>query len=441
MVFMDGHSTHINIAVTEFCIQHKIILRCFPAHASHILQPLDVAVFGPLKKSWNQAIENHKDQYNQAMTKHSFFSVFDLAWKDCKEKKHITAGFKSSGLVPFNPDNVHYDKLLQRKGNLDTKNKNLLELSGGQRLGINIAFIEFEKVLSEDQKRLFEKRFNENYDISGTNPENQLYQYYARLRQMMASTSLDLASHPSSSSDESQSVPSVESQSIPSIESQSVPSASVESSEASQAIHETLPDVVSVSSSNQTPRKCNEGASTSTAALDTSYENWKESPFKKYLKIKVPLYESHKKCTKSKSKVPPAISGIDYLESLKMVEERKIIEWKKKEERKQERERKRLEKMEAKQKKKRVASSDEDSEGEIVYASSDEDVDEGSDKCGACEGDEDWDIPGKWIGCIKCVFWYHRACLSQEIENMSAAEIKAFQFCLSNLYFKRKQSL
>lgn len=49
LVFMDGHSTHVNIAVSEFCRDNKIILYCFPPHASHIMQPLDIAVYGPLK--------------------------------------------------------------------------------------------------------------------------------------------------------------------------------------------------------------------------------------------------------------------------------------------------------------------------------------------------------------------------------------------------------
>ena len=33
----------------RYCINHKIILFLLPLHASHVLQPLDVGVFGPLK--------------------------------------------------------------------------------------------------------------------------------------------------------------------------------------------------------------------------------------------------------------------------------------------------------------------------------------------------------------------------------------------------------
>ena len=109
---MDGHTSHINLCVSEFYIDHGIILYCFPPHASHILQPLDVTVFGPLKKQWNKSIDVFKEEFKIPMTRHHFFKTFDRAWKETTDKKHSIAGFKSTGLVPFNPDAVDYGKLI-----------------------------------------------------------------------------------------------------------------------------------------------------------------------------------------------------------------------------------------------------------------------------------------------------------------------------------------
>lgn len=53
MLILDGHASHISTAAIEFCIRQKIILLCLPAHTTHILQPLDVGVFGPLGKLHN----------------------------------------------------------------------------------------------------------------------------------------------------------------------------------------------------------------------------------------------------------------------------------------------------------------------------------------------------------------------------------------------------
>ena len=50
IVFLDGHISHMSYCLSAFCKQQQIILCCLPPNATHILQPLDVAVFAPLKK-------------------------------------------------------------------------------------------------------------------------------------------------------------------------------------------------------------------------------------------------------------------------------------------------------------------------------------------------------------------------------------------------------
>jgi hypothetical protein len=46
---MDGHGSHITANVIAFCIEHAIDLLILPPHTSHVLQPLDVSMFSPLK--------------------------------------------------------------------------------------------------------------------------------------------------------------------------------------------------------------------------------------------------------------------------------------------------------------------------------------------------------------------------------------------------------
>ena len=38
------------------CYQHNIHLLYLPAHASHVLQPLDQSVFGPLKAAYKMEL-------------------------------------------------------------------------------------------------------------------------------------------------------------------------------------------------------------------------------------------------------------------------------------------------------------------------------------------------------------------------------------------------
>ena len=49
VLIFDGHHSHISINLLELARARNVHLVCLPAHTSHILQPLDVGVFGPMK--------------------------------------------------------------------------------------------------------------------------------------------------------------------------------------------------------------------------------------------------------------------------------------------------------------------------------------------------------------------------------------------------------
>ena len=106
LVLLDGLTSHINIAVSDFCRDHNIILFFFPPHASHVIQPLDVAVFGPLKKWYNQEVSGFSRRYNGLqITKHQFLTLFDPAWQKCiSSPQNPISGFRKTGLIPFNPN-------------------------------------------------------------------------------------------------------------------------------------------------------------------------------------------------------------------------------------------------------------------------------------------------------------------------------------------------
>ena len=49
LLLTDGHSSHLTAKFIAFCLKNTIDLVVLPPHSLHILQPLDVAVFSPLK--------------------------------------------------------------------------------------------------------------------------------------------------------------------------------------------------------------------------------------------------------------------------------------------------------------------------------------------------------------------------------------------------------
>jgi hypothetical protein len=55
LLMMDCHSSHTNVNFLWYCKQDMIHSLSLPAHTSHVLQPLDHAVFA-LLKSWYRSV-------------------------------------------------------------------------------------------------------------------------------------------------------------------------------------------------------------------------------------------------------------------------------------------------------------------------------------------------------------------------------------------------
>ena len=49
LLLLDGYGLHHTIEFIEYCEEAKIIPFGLPAHTTHLLQPLDMVVFQPLK--------------------------------------------------------------------------------------------------------------------------------------------------------------------------------------------------------------------------------------------------------------------------------------------------------------------------------------------------------------------------------------------------------
>jgi len=115
LLVLDGHESHISAQFQQYCQDNNIITLCMPPHSSHILQPLDVGCFSPLKKSYGKQIENLVRVRINHITKLEFLPAFKDAFQVAFTKQNIKAGFRATGLVPYNPGNVisHLDLRLK----------------------------------------------------------------------------------------------------------------------------------------------------------------------------------------------------------------------------------------------------------------------------------------------------------------------------------------
>ena len=77
-----------------------------PPHSSHLLQPLNVGCFSPIKTLYGSQIEKLMRLRINHITKLEFLPAFGQAFKAAFTEQNIKAGFRATGLVPYNPERV-----------------------------------------------------------------------------------------------------------------------------------------------------------------------------------------------------------------------------------------------------------------------------------------------------------------------------------------------
>jgi hypothetical protein len=75
-------------------------------HLSHLLQPLDVGCFSPLKRAYSREVESLIRHHINHITKLEFLPAFKAAFDRAFTLSNICSAFRGAGLVPLQPDAV-----------------------------------------------------------------------------------------------------------------------------------------------------------------------------------------------------------------------------------------------------------------------------------------------------------------------------------------------
>jgi hypothetical protein len=103
LLILDGHGSHATPEFMRLCIANRIQLLYLPAHTSHVLQPLDISVFGPLKSAYRAILELASRGLGLSLTpKETFLRCYFLARKKSLTVANTLAGWLGSGLWPVN---------------------------------------------------------------------------------------------------------------------------------------------------------------------------------------------------------------------------------------------------------------------------------------------------------------------------------------------------
>ena len=103
LLVCDGHDSHISGSFIAHCLQNRIILLILPPHTSHLLQPLDVSIFGPLKKRLTAALSHLNQAQLVRIQKFEWMEAYIQARSEVFDHFHIESAWRGSGMIPFNP--------------------------------------------------------------------------------------------------------------------------------------------------------------------------------------------------------------------------------------------------------------------------------------------------------------------------------------------------
>jgi hypothetical protein len=98
---LDGYESYLNQEFKDYCIEHKILTLYMPPHSSHVLQPLDVVCFSPLKRKYSQRVRDLAPRRVFYIDKEGFLPAFRDAFFDVFTEAIYRKAFEASGLVPI----------------------------------------------------------------------------------------------------------------------------------------------------------------------------------------------------------------------------------------------------------------------------------------------------------------------------------------------------
>jgi len=126
LLITDGHDSHTDFAVINFCRKNNIHLVLLPPHSTHLLQPLDLAIFGPTKHNFrahfnDEAVRLRADVSNalefRATLEAKIVALMLKSLRTVCVSERVQRAFGDCGLYPPNLAKCH--KFVAEKLDLD----------------------------------------------------------------------------------------------------------------------------------------------------------------------------------------------------------------------------------------------------------------------------------------------------------------------------------
>lgn len=110
VVIGDNLASHFSPEVVRLAVDNNIYFTTLAPSSTHMLQPLDVGVYGPLKKQWRKVLDKWRQESRKrgSIPKEQFPLLLQKLMDAIAPniKKNLQSSFRATGLYPFDPEVV-----------------------------------------------------------------------------------------------------------------------------------------------------------------------------------------------------------------------------------------------------------------------------------------------------------------------------------------------
>ncbi|XP_073991864.1 uncharacterized protein [Rhodnius prolixus] len=106
ILFIDGHTAHLTLETSQFCVEKRIILVALHPNATHFIQPMDISVFKSLKQNWQEKVHEWRFHNNDRILGKADFALLLKSVLEELSPEILQNGFKKCGLFPWKPQEV-----------------------------------------------------------------------------------------------------------------------------------------------------------------------------------------------------------------------------------------------------------------------------------------------------------------------------------------------
>ena len=134
LLMYDGHKSHISPDVIQWAKSNKIILFVLPPHTSHLLQPLDVAIYAPFKHYYHSECSLFmRKNIGEGITRYNMCELACKAYLKAMSPSNIQAAFRKTGIHPFSKQTISPDKLFPTEAFREKEPvKKVMAMKGGK---------------------------------------------------------------------------------------------------------------------------------------------------------------------------------------------------------------------------------------------------------------------------------------------------------------------